>query len=416
MGSGVIFRGQWGRAAALVVAAAAVAAWTTIHVQAHKPITSRYTFNKDVLPIVREHCAPCHVGGGIAPMSLMTAADATPWAESIRVELVAGHMPPWPLDTPPGRFRNENRLTGHDLDVLLTWATGGTPPGDPVDASPVTPRPDAQWPLGKPDIELTLDPVTIPANQQELVKSFVVQTGTSDRRFVRAVDLLPGTPAVVRSARIAVQAGDDTRPVPAAAHIAIGVERTLALWLPGERPVPLEPGIGFELPAGAPLAVEVRYRKTWQYEGKAMQDQSRIGIYFARPNAVPVRAVTFRADSDAPVAGIGASIAQSPGAGHTGVPTRLLAIEPDPGMDHTLVSVELERRDHSTSTLITARPSPAWARRYWFTEPVALPADASWTTRFAPYAEPAILMSPTAAAATQTAAPRAITLDVVEAR
>jgi hypothetical protein len=282
-----------------------------------------------------------------------------------------------------------------------------------VDPPAATPRPDTPWPLGTPDIELTLDPVTIPADQQELVKSFVVQTGTSDRRFVRAVDLLPGTPAVVRSARIAVQASNDTQPLPTTNHIAIGIERTLALWLPGEAPVPLEPGLGFELPAGAPLAVQVRYQKTWQYEGKAMQDQSRIGIYFARPNVEPVRAITFRADSDAPVAGIGTSIAQSPRGRQSDVPTRLLAVEPDPGMDHMLVSVEIERQDHPTSRLITLRSSPAWARRYWLSEPVVLPPDASWTARFEPYAEPAILVPATAAAATRTPTPRGVTLDVV---
>lgn len=414
MGSEVIFRGQWRRGAALVATAAALAAASTIHVQAHKPITSRYTFNRDVLPIVREHCAPCHVDGGVAPMSLMTAADATPWAESIRVELVAGRMPPWRIDTPSGRFRNEDRLTGRELDVLLTWATGGTPPGDPVDAPPTRRRDDAQWPLGKPDVELTLEPVTIPANQTEIVKSFVVPTGIPDRRFVRAVDLLPGTPAIVRSARIAVQAGDDGHPAPATNHITIGIERTLALWLPGESPVPLEPGIGFELPAGAPLAVQVRYRKTWQYEGKAMDDQSRIGIYFAASNAEPVRTITLQADADAGVAGIGGSIAQPANGRQNGVPTRVIAIEPDPGIDHTLVSVELAHRDHSTSKLMTLRASSAWVRRYWLAAPVALPPDGSWDARFEPYTEPAILAPSTPAAATTPNGSRAVTLDVVD--
>ena len=65
---------------------------------AHKPITSPYTYNDDVFPILRDRCGRCHVPGGVAPMSLMTYKDAYPWGESIRTELIAGHMPPWPVE------------------------------------------------------------------------------------------------------------------------------------------------------------------------------------------------------------------------------------------------------------------------------------------------------------------------------
>src|ERR1051326_5492635 len=63
--------------------------------EGHKAITSKYTYNDDVFPIFRDRCAQCHVESGVAPMSLTTYKDAYPWAESIRAELVAGHMPPW---------------------------------------------------------------------------------------------------------------------------------------------------------------------------------------------------------------------------------------------------------------------------------------------------------------------------------
>src|SRR5215218_7511470 len=79
--------------------------------EAHKPITSPYTYNEDVFPIVRDRCGRCHVSGGVAPMSLMTAKDAVPWGESIRTELIAGHTPPWSVDAAPGRFKNVQTLT-----------------------------------------------------------------------------------------------------------------------------------------------------------------------------------------------------------------------------------------------------------------------------------------------------------------
>ena len=51
--------------------------------QAHKPITSPFTYNDDVFPILKERCSRCHVADGVAPLSLMTYDDTVPWGESI---------------------------------------------------------------------------------------------------------------------------------------------------------------------------------------------------------------------------------------------------------------------------------------------------------------------------------------------
>src|SRR5215471_16853642 len=95
--------------------------------EAHKPITSKYTYNDDVFPIFRDRCSRCHVPGGVAPMSLMTYEEAFPWAESMRAELVAAHMPPWNAQDGFGQFKHEQLLTAKEVDVILTWATGGNP-------------------------------------------------------------------------------------------------------------------------------------------------------------------------------------------------------------------------------------------------------------------------------------------------
>src|SRR5262245_11448520 len=75
----------------------------TLEIEAHKAVTSRYTYNADVFPIVREHCGRCHVQGGPTPMALLTYNDgpesATPWAESVRQSIVGEYMPPWYVDS-----------------------------------------------------------------------------------------------------------------------------------------------------------------------------------------------------------------------------------------------------------------------------------------------------------------------------
>src|SRR5689334_3517223 len=81
-----------------IMLAAGVLLVVAVHTDAHKPVTSKYDYNRDVFPLLRDHCGACHVEGGSAPMSLMTYKDAMPWAEAIRDELTSGRMPPWPVD------------------------------------------------------------------------------------------------------------------------------------------------------------------------------------------------------------------------------------------------------------------------------------------------------------------------------
>ena len=95
--------------------------------EAHKPVLSPYTYNEHIYPILRDRCGGCHAPGGVAPMSLLTHADAAPWAESIRLELMSGGMPPWRSTEFPRAQSHRDGLTARELDMLLTWAAGGTP-------------------------------------------------------------------------------------------------------------------------------------------------------------------------------------------------------------------------------------------------------------------------------------------------
>src|ERR671912_522309 len=75
------------------------------------------TFTKDVAPILYKNCASCHRPGDIAPMSLLTYAEARPWAKSIRDEVADGTMPPWHADPKHGRFANDRSLTSAEKET-----------------------------------------------------------------------------------------------------------------------------------------------------------------------------------------------------------------------------------------------------------------------------------------------------------
>src|SRR5687767_14573763 len=50
------------------------------------------TFNQDVAPILNANCVGCHRPGEVAPMSLLTFADARPWARAMKEKLLAREM------------------------------------------------------------------------------------------------------------------------------------------------------------------------------------------------------------------------------------------------------------------------------------------------------------------------------------
>ena len=113
------------------------------------------TFTKDVAPILYKNCTSCHRPGEIAPMSLLTYEDARPRAKAIRDEISEGAMPPWHADPKIGHFSNERHLTDTERSILLRWAAGGAPKGDPKDQPPI-PRYTDGWTIGEPDLVLPL--------------------------------------------------------------------------------------------------------------------------------------------------------------------------------------------------------------------------------------------------------------------
>jgi hypothetical protein len=103
--------------------------------RAHDIITTSITFSRDISRIVNNHCASCHHPGGMA-FSLMTYADARPWAVAIKEEILRRRMPPWGAIKGFGEFRNDTALTPEEMERIVSWTDGGVPEGEPKDMPP----------------------------------------------------------------------------------------------------------------------------------------------------------------------------------------------------------------------------------------------------------------------------------------
>src|SRR5436189_3337885 len=87
------------------------------------------TFSKDVAPIFQDKCEACHRPDSIAPMSLVTYAEARPWAKSIKSRVAEHQMPPWSIDKTVGvqGFKNDRSLSDKQIDTIVKWVDAGAP-------------------------------------------------------------------------------------------------------------------------------------------------------------------------------------------------------------------------------------------------------------------------------------------------
>src|SRR5262245_51674974 len=108
------------------------------------------TFNKDIAPLVFEHCAVCHRSGQSAPFPLLSYSDVQPRAEKISKLMSRRAMPPWLPEGDFGQFTGDRRLSTNQIETFREWVKSGTPEGAAADL-PAAPKWDEKWQLGKPD-------------------------------------------------------------------------------------------------------------------------------------------------------------------------------------------------------------------------------------------------------------------------
>ena len=113
---------------------------------AHDVITTKITFDREIIRIVQARCASCHREGGSA-FSLTTYSEARPWAKAMQEEVLERRMPPWGAVKGFGDFRNDQALTPEQIELVADWVEGGAPEGEtkdlpePPKATPPTHQP-----------------------------------------------------------------------------------------------------------------------------------------------------------------------------------------------------------------------------------------------------------------------------------
>ena len=248
---------------------------------AQQSATPQLTFTKDISPIFQEKCEGCHRPDSMAPMPLITFEDARPWAKSIKTRVSAREMPPWHIDKNVGiqEFKNDRSLNDAEIDKIVQWVDAGAPKGDPKDARALKVWPDeAKWNFtglfgGPPDLIVKSPVYKVAAVAQDAWFKPTVDTGLTEQRWVRAIEIHPATVKgrkVTHHSLARLQQEEPGNPA-AAATAGLFME-----WAVGKQGEIMRPNSGKLMMPGAKIVFENHYHAV----GEEISDSVELGIYF----------------------------------------------------------------------------------------------------------------------------------------
>ncbi len=265
----------------LLIAAPAIAANPT-------PVASGVSFNQHIAPIVNQYCAPCHSPGEAAPFSLLTYEEVKRHAAQIAVVTKRRYMPPWLPEPGYGDFVEERRLSDTQIQLIQDWVKQGSPAGSPAGASP-NPQFTSEWRLGEPNLELHVaQPYQLAADGPEVFWNFIIPVPITATRWVKAVEILPGTPRAIHHASIIVDRSRSARgreKTPGAgfpgmdltvAETTFDPDGTFLAWKPGSVPLAEPDGMAWRADSNMDLVFNVHLRPS----GKPETVSPSIGLYF----------------------------------------------------------------------------------------------------------------------------------------
>lgn len=241
------------------------------------------TFTKDIAPIFQDKCEACHRPDSIAPMSLKTYAEVRPWIRSIQARVGDRQMPPWQIDRTVGiqKFKNDRSLSDEQVETILKWVDAGAPQGDPKDMPAPKTWPDGQgWNFApmfgqkEPDLIIKSYPFTMPAVSQDAWDHRVTESGITEPRWVRAIEIRPATLKGRRVTHHAIAYLEQTEP--GGQPGAFGLPTPFMEWAVGKQGEMMRPDTGKLLLPGSKFRWDIHYSEA----GEEITSQVEMGIYF----------------------------------------------------------------------------------------------------------------------------------------
>lgn len=287
--------GAWRRLSALFVLGFGCSLWPGCKPTDREPAQSapsrgEITFNRDLAPILFQHCAPCHRPGQAGPFSLLSYADALKHASEIAKVTKKRYMPPWLPEPGFGEFLDERRLSSEQIELIQKWVNRKTPEGDPADLPPL-PRFADGWQLGEPDLVVQMpQSYKLAPEGNDIYRNFVIPAPGRETRYVRALEFRPNNKSV-HHVRILLDSTRQSRRLdeqdeepgfPGMNVPAQFPSGHMLTWTPGRAPRQEPEGMPWVLDRDADVVLQIHMQRT----GKTESIQPVVGLFFTnRPPA-----------------------------------------------------------------------------------------------------------------------------------
>lgn len=255
-------------------------------------VSADVTFAKDVAPILQARCQECHHQGGMAPMSLVSYEETRPWAKAIRQRVVTRQMPPWHIDMTVGvqKFKNDMSLSNAQIETVVRWVDAGAPMGNLKDMpAPVAFPTDNEWKaakaLGQPDLIIKSEPYTMPAKHQDVWWRPTTDIGVTEPRWVRAVEVRPGSAAGRRITHHAVTylVQNDPDSLVPGTDPALNARAYFMEWAIGKGYDYFRPDTGRLILPGSQISWDIHLHAV----GEDIRDHVELGVWLYPKGEVP---------------------------------------------------------------------------------------------------------------------------------
>jgi hypothetical protein len=249
------------------------------------------TFSSGIAEIFYNRCTSCHRSGGIAPFNILTYQDVQNNAGGIYDAIVQDRMPPWPPENSYSQLLHSRALSATEKTTLINWMNSGMPEGNSAQTPP-PPVFSSSSVLGQGDLELQIPMYTSAATaQNDDYVCISVPTGLTAGKKIRAMEVLPGNPAIVHHCLIYIDetgdyqtntSGTCTGPVGSSYKLAGG-------YVPGTMPMVFPNNAQLKLGQTIPAGSNIVFAMHFPAGSGGQQDNTKVIFHFYPDNTTGIR-------------------------------------------------------------------------------------------------------------------------------
>jgi mono/diheme cytochrome c family protein len=233
----------------------------------------RFTYFRDIKPILDGRCAQCHSAGGVGPIDLTSYEEASHWAPIVKNAVRDREMPPWHADEACADYSNDRSLGESEIAAILEWAETGAPRGDPSEEpAPIKPPPAG---LSRVDTTLEIEGAHMPVGNDDY-RCFAIAWPERTLKYVTGFELRPTNRKIVHHVNIYLiapgrgdayfrrQSADESPGYECFGGQFAEGTNLLGSWAPGSAAIEFPAGSGIQVEPGSSIVMEMHYNVAGQ--------------------------------------------------------------------------------------------------------------------------------------------------------